>query len=239
MKWHTNFSLILLPGLDGTGHLFQPLLQAMPDEINISIVKYPSNKRFSYKQLVDYAVEQLPQNKPLFLLAESFSGPIAIGLLSASHHDIRGVIFCATFANPPRPLLLRLVKILPLAVMLRLPIPTAIIRYFCLGQDAPQSLVTQFQKVLNEVPISILGHRLKILANINVVSSLANLAVPCCYIQATEDKLVPSVNLKPFQDALPHLLIRKIVGPHFILQTKPTACAEVIKDFINRNTQTF
>jgi pimeloyl-ACP methyl ester carboxylesterase len=233
MKWPTDLELVLLPGLDGTGHLFKPLLQAMPNDVKVSIISYPSNKRLSYQQLVDYATEQLPKNKPLLMLAESFSGPIAVDLLSSIYHNIRGAIFCASFVQVPRPLLLRLAQMLPLATILDLPMPTPVIRFFCLGQDAPQSIITLFQEVLDEVQPSILAHRLKMLANLNVVSALANLKMPCCYLQATNDKLIPHVSIKPFQDALPNLLIKRVAGPHFILQAKPVACIQVIKDFSN------
>ena len=226
-------NLVLLPGLDGTGLLFQPLLQKIQSEIKILVVKYPSDKQLSYPQLIKCVLAQLPPNKSLIILAESFSGPIAIDLLRSSPQNIRGVIFCATFAKTPRPFLLHFATILPLSKILRLPIPLPIIRFFCFGKEASDSLLSQFQESLNQVQPTILAQRLKMLTHINVVSALTNIQIPCCYIQAIDDKLVPAQNLLPFQTMLPNLwIIKKIKGPHFMLQVKPEACVEVIKDFL-------
>ena len=35
-------SLVLLPGLDGTGELFQPLLRALPNELQPIVLSYPN-----------------------------------------------------------------------------------------------------------------------------------------------------------------------------------------------------
>jgi pimeloyl-[acyl-carrier protein] methyl ester esterase len=227
-----NLKLVLLPGLDGTGDLFQPLLNEIQEDINVFVVRYPSKRLLTYWQLVNYVAEQLPKNNPLIILAESFSGPLAVDLFSSTHQNVKGVIFCATFAKVPRPFLLQLAKILPLSAILGLPIPHSMIRFFCVGKEAPDSLITQFQAVLHKVEPLILTQRLKMLANVNVISALTHIKIPCCYIQATDDRLVPSNNIKPFQTILPHLIIHKINGPHFILQAKPVACAKAIKEFL-------
>ena len=36
--------LVLLPGLDGTGKLFEPLVKVLSDSIDMQIITYPTNK---------------------------------------------------------------------------------------------------------------------------------------------------------------------------------------------------
>jgi pimeloyl-ACP methyl ester carboxylesterase len=61
---------------------------------------------------------------------------------------------------------------------------------------------------------------------------LSKLTIPCWYIQATEDRLLPS-SVLDFVQAIPHLVVRKVTGPHFILQAEPEASATIINEFIN------
>ena len=72
--------LVLLPGLDGTGLLFEPLLRALPKEIEATVIRYPGDQRLSYDELLEFLRDQLPRDTPFILLGESFSGPLAIRL---------------------------------------------------------------------------------------------------------------------------------------------------------------
>lgn len=235
MEWPNNLLLFLLPGLDGTGLLFEPLLTEMPVNAKISIIRYPTTQPFSYSQLSDYVAHQLPHNQELVLLAESFSGPVAIELLKITPlKKIKGVIFCATFAQAPSSLLLTIAQFLPLTLLLRFPIPSLAIRWYCLDKTAPQTLVILCRKALTEVQPRILAQRIRELTVVNATSALENLEkIPCCYIQATDDKLVSCHCLTSFQQAIPNLSVTAIKGPHFVLQTRPKECAEIITKFIS------
>jgi hypothetical protein len=39
--------LVFLPGFDGTGNLFKPLLDIFPDSIETLIISYPTDKNLS------------------------------------------------------------------------------------------------------------------------------------------------------------------------------------------------
>ncbi|HKJ29840.1 MAG TPA: hypothetical protein VKA22_06480, partial [Desulfuromonadales bacterium] len=66
-------TLVMLPGLDGTGLVFDPLLEHLPEEIEVQVVRYPADRVMSFQEHVDFARKQLPRKKPFVLLAESFS----------------------------------------------------------------------------------------------------------------------------------------------------------------------
>ena len=70
-------SLVLLPGLDGTGLLFQPLVECLPDAIEPVVVSYPPDQKLGYEELLPLVLERLPA-APFVLLGESFSGPLAV-----------------------------------------------------------------------------------------------------------------------------------------------------------------
>ena len=75
-----SLTLVLLPGLDGTGLLFEPLLAALPSSIRTQVVAYPPDQSLS---LAEYAalVRKLLPKGDVVLLAESFSGLVALSLL--------------------------------------------------------------------------------------------------------------------------------------------------------------
>ena len=111
--------LALLPGLDGTGLLFGPLVASLSRERPPLIVQYPRSCVESLSDYVDLAADALSTGDRWLVLAESFSGPVAARLL-ADRPDLKisGVIFAASFLSPPRRLLLTLLKLLPLRSIL-------------------------------------------------------------------------------------------------------------------------
>ncbi len=56
--------------------------------------------------------------------------------------------------------------------------------------------------------------------------------VPCLYIQATSDRSVPSSSLLDFIEAVPDLRVKRIKGPHFILQARPRESLSAIRNFV-------
>lgn len=236
MDTPTEWELVLLPGLDGTGRLFAPLLQILPASLSVRVVDYPLQEPLTYPELVDYVRERIPRDRAVVVCAESFSGPIAIDLCSAEGVNVKGIIMCATFAHSPRPILLGVAKLLPLSVLFRLPIPKVLVRFFLLGKEADGSLIRLFLESVSMVRTGILVSRFREVAAMDVRSKLRAVKVPCCYIRAKSDKLVPSRCLTPFQESISNLVVKEVEGPHFILQANPRACSQVILDFMNTLT---
>ncbi len=101
-----------MPGLDGTGELFEPFVQALPTTLHPLVMRYPTDEVLDYVALLKRVLPQLPQ-EPYIMLGESFSGPLAILLAHRVPHRPAGLIFCATFASSPRPVLSRWMDALP------------------------------------------------------------------------------------------------------------------------------
>ena len=231
---------MLLPGLDGTGRLFRPLLEILPTTFDVQVLHYPPDGPFSYPELFEYVLSRLSSSgdQPIVLCAESFSGPIAIDLVCSGQFniqlDIKGVIFCATFARSPHPRMLNLARLLPLSGLFRLPIPEWAVKSLLLGNDVDDSTVRLFFQNLSEVSAGALAQRLREVAVVDRTSKLRAIRVPCCYLRATRDRLVPARCLTDFEDHIPGLRVKEIEGPHMILQAKPKACSEIVLDFMKR-----
>ena len=86
------FTLVLLPGLDGTGEQFAPLLRELPSTIAPVTVRYPVDRALGYEELLPLALEQLPADCPFVLVGESFSGPLAIRLAAQRPPGLRALV---------------------------------------------------------------------------------------------------------------------------------------------------
>jgi pimeloyl-[acyl-carrier protein] methyl ester esterase len=65
-----RFTVLLLPGMDGTGDLFADFVRLLPDWIEPRVVNYPRDQELSYDQLLPILKSALPSDKPYFILAE-------------------------------------------------------------------------------------------------------------------------------------------------------------------------
>ena len=111
----------MLPGLDGTGKLFAEFIRAIGAQARVQVVVYPHDVPLGYGELEALVRAALPTDRRYVLLAESFSGPLAIRIAADPPRGLAGVILCGTFAKNPfpwlrwaRPILVRLpVKSMP------------------------------------------------------------------------------------------------------------------------------
>lgn len=222
--------LVLLPGLDGSGLVFEPLLNCLPGEIIPQVVRYPCDRPLSFEEHVDFARGELPCDRPFVLLAESFSGPVGLQLLAAPPENLLGVIFVATFVRSPSPLLLKLGRHLPPRLLLTLFSTTLLSRFFCLGKS-PRESVALFRRALQSARLCAMARRLRILAELPP-PPVTPFARPCLYLQADHDRLVPPGAAEDLRASLPQLQVKRLSGPHIILLARPEAGARVISDFI-------
>ena len=233
MKWLSNQHLVLMPGLDGTGLSFEPLLPFLPADAKITIIRYPTDKLLSFEETVECAAEQIPAGNPPIVIAESFSGPVAIQMIGSGRVQAKALILCATFAKSPRPIVWRIMRFLRLPLLIKPDMPKRFFKIVIGDDKLIAELLPLWKKVHAGVPARIMNHRLKIINNVDVTEWLKKLPVPCCYLQATNDRLVPSSCLDYLKRCAPLLEIKKINAPHFILQAQPQACLDAIEEFIS------
>jgi pimeloyl-ACP methyl ester carboxylesterase len=212
-----------MPGLDGTGKLFEPFIQQLPADIPVKTVCYPNDRTLS---LHDYAliVSRCLPPGPVILLAESFSGLVALTLLAEHPKSVQGIIFCGAFAESPRPFLLRLSPLLKFAGPLMRAAPAYLFRQFCLGMTATAQQLVWLRCVLAEVQPAVLAHRLGMVSAHNSIRH-GCYDLPCFYIQASADRLVPAQSAQWFSKQFKSYELITIEGPHFLLQARAQECA--------------
>lgn len=223
--------VVLLPGLDGTGELFTPLLDKLPKFIEVQIIKYDTQKKQSYYELLDYVISKLPTDD-FVLIAESFSGFIAYQIGLKKPKNLKHIILVATFLQNPRPILLNFI---PSSYILSLPIPKIIIKIFFLGFSTNIKTINLFQKVIRKVSHEVLYFRLQEIKKIKFKRE--NIILPTTYIQAKDDQLVLKNSLKDWKQVCQNLKIYQVEGKHFILQSNPKICAEIITKTIQKVTK--
>ncbi len=224
----SEYETVLLPGLYGGGELFEPLLDAAPLDIEVSVITYPLEGHLGFEDLVVTAENQIPKDKPVQIVAESFSGLVAIRLLTRNERDYKRVVFCAAFASPPYPYLARLVKVLPAWMYSRLTSTNILTRYFCLNGVDSRSIVEPVSRVIARLPLPIIKARLAMIVSLNLVSELQHIDIPSVYLRSSEDRLVPRRCVNEFAENVHSIIVRKMKGPHFLLQTSPGVAAGVI-----------
>ena len=224
--------IVLLPGMDGTGIMFEPFIEALPKDIEPLIISYPNDKRLGYEQLVDYVLTRLPDTDDYILVGESFSGPIAYRLALRKPDNLKAVIFVASFLSRPVKPILGLLRFLPVVFLILIRAPSIAVKLLLLGANASEQLTSLFKLSLGKVPARTLAFRLREVANLS--GSHHHLMTRTVYIQPTDDRLVSPQCVEDFSKATDNLCIYKVHGPHFILQTNPSACAEIISDEVHR-----
>jgi pimeloyl-[acyl-carrier protein] methyl ester esterase len=222
-------ALVLLPGMDGTGELFAPLLTALGPDIAATVVRYP-DKPLDYTAHEEVAALALPLNSSYILLGESFSGPIAVSLAARAPRGLLGYVLCCSFVTPPRALLRPLRPLLGFVSPQR--VSDAVAAYFLMGRFATPELRRLHSGVLKHVSPAALVARLKAIASVDVRNALPRISLPGLYLRATEDRLVPSKVGSTFTRLAPRARIVDIVGPHFLAQCNPAAVAGVIREFL-------
>lgn len=219
-------TLVLLPGMDGTGLLFEPFLRALPPELSVQVVSYPGHDVLTYEDLESFVLDALPFEGRLVLLGESFSGPLAVSLAARLAGRVSGLVLCCTFVQNPRPAfavlkpLARLIspQVLPLGFTARL----------LLGPYATPGLRTLLRNALAQVSPAVLRARLEAVVVVKASAALASVKVPVVYLQATQDALVPARAAQLALKACPAMRVMPIRGPHCLLQAAPAETAAVV-----------
>jgi pimeloyl-[acyl-carrier protein] methyl ester esterase len=222
--------VVVLPGLDGTGCLVDEFTRLLSEKHEPILFKYPERVA-RYDVLLDWITERLPCDDYV-IVAESFSGPLAVMIAARKPKALNAIIFVATFAKSPRRVpnaLAHLVRILPIRNMGLL----WLAQPFLIGAWATKKHLRKIQAALFLVPKQTLSARLGQVLATNVVEGLRDLKLPMLYITALQDRLVPLRAAIDFQACGVDVI--GIDGPHFLLQVKPNdAVLEVNKFIQNR-----
>lgn len=221
-------TIVLLPGMDGTGTLYSGLAKAMAGKCKLIVATYPVDRALDYAALEVFVRNQLPDHEDYVLLGESFSGPIAISIASNRPARLKGLVLCATFASNPYPVLSNFRCMVPYLSLSLAPLP--LLGYLLLGSFSTKELYADLTHALASVRPLVLKARLCAILSCDVREKLLAITVPVLYLRATKDRLVSASSWIQISKHLPSLQLAEFDAPHFLLQTKPD---EVVKQVLH------
>jgi pimeloyl-ACP methyl ester carboxylesterase len=227
-----SIALVLLPGMDGTGQLFDPFISALAGEFEIRVVTYPTSTPLNYAELEAIAREAIPKEGPYVILGESFSGPIAISLAASAPEQLMGLILCCTFVRNPRPALAvfgPLARLLPVRSL-----PASASARLLFGRFSTAKLRAALAHSLASVSPSVLRGRLRAVLAVDVSAKLAAVRVPLLYLRAARDRLVPASASTLVTHLSPQAQVVEIEAPHCLLQAAPAEASRAVATFLRR-----
>lgn len=222
-------TLVLLPGMDGTGDLFSDFVQALPHDQPFQVVRYPTQEVMGYDALLAHVVSQLPSG-PFVLLGESFSGPLALRLAAAQPAQLLGLVLVCTFAQAPVRLPRAIAQALQHAPISRLaafgsgPV--------LLGLNASAHCRSALAAAIAKVAPRVMSHRAAEVLQVDVSPALPAVQVPVLDLRAQQDRLVPLGAGQVLKRGIRQLTQITIKGPHALLQVQPHEAAEVVRRFV-------
>jgi len=222
-------TLVLLPGLNGTIGLFNPLLEQVQDRFEVMPVSYPEDKVLSYAELTQLVLARLKSISGNYvLLGESFSGPVSLLVSCAKPKGLVGIILVATFVRAPN---LYVGKYLPWRSGFILASPLYRIALAFASRENPSTVSLVSQEMRKVSPV-VLAARIREIFDVKATDALRQCDVPLVYFRGARDIIVPYRNLRQILEAKPEVKVVEFDTHHFLLQTVPVEAITEIRKFI-------
>jgi pimeloyl-ACP methyl ester carboxylesterase len=221
-------TIVLLPGMDGSGTLFSEFISALPPGVEPLVITYPPDQPMGYADLEALTRERLP-SRPFVLLGESFSGVIAVALAAGGPSALRGVILVGSFVRSPIPVPRGFHSVLAALPIWRVPIRIA--AAVLLGRSSSSIVRNRLAAAIAAVAPATWRARSRAVLSVDVVETLRRVQVPVLYLRGRSDRVVPRSAWNLIKSVLPSARIVELDGPHFLLQAKPAECAAQVTAF--------
>ena len=230
----SRYSLVMMPGLDGTGIMFRPLLGELKGAVDPVVISYDQEEEYSYQRLADIVAGSLPQND-FFMLGESFSGPLALMIASQKPKGLKGVILCASFITNPSAMFPS-----SLSFLVRSPLfylwPLSLKANVLTGGRASGQIRQLMQEAREKSRSRALAFRTREALRVNVTEELRQCPYPILYLKGARDLVVMGHNLRKIKKANKDVSDITLDTSHLVLQEAPQESAREILKFI-RNAE--
>jgi len=222
--------LILLPGLEGSGLLFEPLLNNL-EGVKTKVVSYPHDKKMDYKDLIQYVRESLPENEHFSILGESFSGPISIAIAAENYANLDSLILVGTFIKNPVKWLPQWVRHLVCPPLMIFAKPFILLKAYLSG-IRNLCLLKLIRRAYSRLNLSVLSLRIKEILSVDVTEQLRSVSVPTYYFRGKRDNVVSKKKLDEILEVKDDVKVYLLDAWHLILQTSPQGCADLIENIL-------
>jgi pimeloyl-ACP methyl ester carboxylesterase len=228
--------LILLPGMDGTGKLFEPIIEQLYANFDVHPLHYPADRLLSYPELEELVSAALPKSQPFVILAESFSTPLAVMLAARNPPHLKGVILCAGFVACPARGWRRSICTHLAPFLFNWSLPKIAVRSLLVGSSASAEIVNRVQSAISSVKPELLLDRLRAVLTCDARPQLKLLNHPILYLQAKQDRLIDPRCLEEIRQSKPDVRVEQLQGPHLLLQTQPEQSAVILESWLHEIT---
>jgi pimeloyl-ACP methyl ester carboxylesterase len=220
-------TLLLLPGLDGTGRLFAPLLPELEQGFKLESVGYPSDHALDLDALAAHAAARVRPGSRYAIVAESFSGPIALRLAAAAPPGLFALVLVGSFVSPPIGHFARACLRLLADVVARPALQNeSAIAFLLTGGDT--ALAKHVDAAIATVAPRVIASRLRMLTRFDARQDLVACPVPILYLAGRSDRLVLPSHAREIQRLRADVTVRELPAPHLVLQAQPRLAAREI-----------
>lgn len=220
-----NMSILVLPGMDGTGELLKPLVDRLSLRHQVQLTSYPVDRPLGYDDLVAFVLERAPKG-PFIIVAESFSGPIAIEI-AARECRVTGLVLASSFARHPVP---KLFAAFAHKLDLKF-VPNSLILSLMLGSTGSPEIRAQICGILERLPRSIIRARAVEACQVDKLKSLSEVKCPMLCLHGRFDHLVGKLCVDEIVAVKPGCQVRWLEASHMLLETHTDAAADAINEF--------
>ena len=206
--------------------MFRRFVHGAPGHLPVRVQPLPVDHPRGYQELADELLGVLP-TEPFALIAESFSGPLAL-MLANRCERVRAVVLGASFVRPPVP---KLLAHLPGWVWRGLP-PAFALRWLMTGGD--RELADGSRAAVAKVDNAVVAARVAAVLSVDAAGELRRLRQPLLCLRAVRDRLVPARSAAEIARLKPDATIVAIDAPHLVLQARASECWRVIAPFLEQ-----
>lgn len=219
-----------LPGLHGTSELFEEIRNILPIGVKSEFIELPTRGKQHYPHLKNWLTARLSSGVPRILIAESFSGPLALQYSKQKPNEVCGVILAASFCTSP---IHSGLAMLPLRPIFMISPPHVVLRHLLIGKDADKEQLITLSKVIQTCPSSTLSNRVRAILQLQEDDIPKLPHTPMMLLQARYDNLISIATQQQLEARYSHASVKLLDSPHLILQRRPETCLNYIKEFVS------
>lgn len=221
--------IILLPGLDGTGLLFDKLKESFPENLDIEVISYDSLEGISYSEQASEIANRF-EGIDIYIVGESYSGRVAYELFKLRRHRVKGIVFLAGFISSPS-ILSKFAGFVPVSLIAPNFLTKNLLYLLGFSLIGGSSLSERVFASISKANKYKLKSRLRNIAGLDEPAQ--SITCPVTYIRPSKDLLVSASAVRLLSKKCSSFIQVTVNGGHFIAQSNPVECAQVICNAAN------
>jgi len=174
----------------------------------------------------------MPWDQDFTLVAESFSGPLALQFAAAQPENIKAIVLSTAFASDPIHPLFKWTRCLLTDSCLEKRLPESLLKKLLLGEDCPRALADAAIEPIRSGRQQGLAHRIQTALDTDAREWLRSWDKPILYLVGTQDRILGRRGLEDILAVKPDVTCIEIDGPHLLLQSRPGEALRAIEKFL-------